>query len=247
MKQLVKSVLLLLAIGVGLGGVASAAGDDFEGLIEASDMVEISSQVPGIIEQILVERGDLVSAGDEIVRLKSELEVASVKLAQTRLEFGKRKVSRNEELQRKKLISTHDEDEMETESLLNELQLREEEQRLQLRSIRSPITGVVVKRTLSVGEYVGEGSILTLARINPLFVEVIVPVSRYGSVHNGMRAEVRPESPVGGKYLGKVIVVDQVIDAASGTFGVRVELPNDSLQLPAGLKCQVRFLAAKKK
>jgi multidrug efflux pump subunit AcrA (membrane-fusion protein) len=38
-----------------------------------------------------------------------------------------------------------------------------------------------------------------------------------------------------------VIVVDPVVDAASGTFGVRLELPNPEHAIPAGLKCRVRF------
>ncbi len=39
----------------------------------------------------------------------------------------------------------------------------------------------------------------------------------------------------------EVGVVDKVVDAASGTFGVRLELPNPDTSLPAGLKCRVRF------
>jgi len=38
-----------------------------------------------------------------------------------------------------------------------------------------------------------------------------------------------------------VTVVDKVMDAASGTFGVRLALPNPDLALPAGLKCKIRF------
>jgi membrane fusion protein (multidrug efflux system) len=38
-----------------------------------------------------------------------------------------------------------------------------------------------------------------------------------------------------------VTIVDQVFDAASGTIGIRLELPNSDYALPAGLKCQVRF------
>jgi hypothetical protein len=47
--------------------------------------------------------------------------------------------------------------------------------------------------------------------------------------------------PVGGVYKAVVTVVDQVFDAASGTIGVRLELPNPDYAIPAGLKCQVRF------
>ena len=39
----------------------------------------------------------------------------------------------------------------------------------------------------------------------------------------------------------KVSIVDRVVDASSGTFGVRLELPNPGHRLPGGLKCRVRF------
>ena len=44
-----------------------------------------------------------------------------------------------------------------------------------------------------------------------------------------------------GTFRENEAVVDRVMDAASGTFGVRLELPNRDLKLPAGLKCTVRF------
>jgi membrane fusion protein (multidrug efflux system) len=56
-----------------------------------------------------------------------------------------------------------------------------------------------------------------------------------------MRAKVIPEAPIGGQYTAEVKIVDKVIDAASGTFGVRLELPNPNYRLPAGLKCKVIF------
>jgi hypothetical protein len=37
------------------------------------------------------------------------------------------------------------------------------------------------------------------------------------------------------------VIVDRVVDAASGTFGVRLELSNSDLRLPAGRKCNVTF------
>ena len=82
---------------------------------------------------------------------------------------------------------------------------------------------------------------MKLAQIHPLYVEVIMAVANLGLVKVGMEAAVRPESPVGGLYNAKVIVVDRVVDAASGTFGVRLELPNPDYRLPPGLKCKVIF------
>lgn len=110
-----------------------------------------------------------------------------------------------------------------------------------LRTIRSTIAGVVVERLGAPGEYVGEEHFLSIAKINPLFVELVVPVDYFGAIKEGAVAQVILEEPVGGSYPARVVIVDQVIDAASGTFGVRLELPNPQLKLPAGLRCQVVF------
>ena len=80
-----------------------------------------------------------------------------------------------------------------------------------------------------------------LAEIDPLYVEVILPVSLYGQIKNGQRAQVFPEKPVGGVYDAAVKVVDRVVDGASGTFGVRLQLPNPGYRIPAGIKCRVKF------
>jgi len=219
-----------------------ARAQDLEAMIEPHEIVKVSSQIAGIIEEIPVERGDLVKKGQVIATLKSGVEKANVRLAKSQVEFFKRKLERNRDLFVNKHISEHEKDEMETELAKSEAQLQDAMEKLEMRTIRSTVDGVVVKRELSPGEYVSEKHILTVARINPLNVEVVVPVRRYGSVTRGMTAEVRPEAPVGGVYYGKVVIVDKVVDAASGTYGVRVELPNPSLKLPAGLKCRVKFV-----
>ncbi|BCS96173.1 hypothetical protein DSLASN_18050 [Desulfoluna limicola] len=225
-----------------VGGRGHAEGIlELEGILEPSEVVELSSQVPGIIDEITVSRGDRVRTGEVLARLKSGVEQAAVELARAKVDFVKRKLVRNEELFRKKLISMHEKDELETEITLSELEEKEALERLRLRTIESPVDGIVVKRTGAPGEYIGEGSIMTLARIHPIHVEVIVPVEYLGLIRKGMKAEVISESPAGGRYQVMVSVVDHVVDAGSGTFGVRLKLPNPKYTISAGLKCRVRF------
>jgi membrane fusion protein (multidrug efflux system) len=100
---------------------------------------------------------------------------------------------------------------------------------------------VVMERFLSPGEYVENQPVLKLAQIDPLNVEVFAPVELFGTIKVGQQAKVRPEAPIGGSYKAKVVIVDRVIDAASGTFGIRLEIPNPKNMLPAGLKCRVIF------
>ncbi len=253
MHRSIVSLILLLFIY----GNVIAANHDHSGqnltvneealdcLLEPNEEVKLSSQIPGIIDSIKVERGDKVQRGQIVARLKSGVERAAVALAQARVDFGKRKLVRNEELYRQELISIHEKDEMETEHRIAELELQEAKEKLKLRTLRSPITGIVTERHHSAGEFVGEDPVLTLVSIDPLNVEIIVPVSRIGAIRKGMSAIIEPESPAGGSFSGKVDIVDQIIDAASGTYTVRVRLPNPKHRIAAGLKCRVHFSESK--
>ena len=257
-------MVLALAVPVSEG----AEVVEFDGLIEPYVVVNVGSGVPGILETVTVDRGDFVEEGQVLAELQSGVEKARmelararaqmethIKLKRVRLEFEVRKHQRLQELYKKKAIPFHVLDEAETNRMvaesqlqeaietkrLAELELKEAIEVLEFRTIYSPITGVVVERFLSPGEYVEDQPILKLAQVNPLNVEVILPVEVLGSIRVGTRAKVRPEAPVGGEYVARVKIVDRVVDAASGTFGVRLELPNSHYRLPAGLKCTVLF------
>ena len=100
----------------------------------------------------------------------------------------------------------------------------------------------MVERLRYSGELAAkEHPIAKIAQINPLRVEVFAPVALLGKVEVGQRAIVIPEAPMSRPLEASVTVVDKVVDAASGTFGIRLEVPNPGNRIPAGLKCKVRF------
>jgi hypothetical protein len=100
----------------------------------------------------------------------------------------------------------------------------------------------VVERTLGPGEYAYEQApIMTVAQIDPLNVEVYVPLSLYGAVRIGGRATVIPAEPVGGTHLATISVIDTVFDARSATFGIRLKLSNPAGKIPGSLRCRIQF------
>ena len=181
---------------------------------------------------------------------------SAVRSGQAKVDYQKRKEERMKALRKNDTVAFSAADEAETLARVAENEFDEAKVNLQMaqtevvrareilnqRIVRSPIDGVVMARTLGPGEYAfDQGHLVTVAQIDPLYVEVYVPLKQFGRIRIGMQAEVYPEEPVGGTYKAVVTVVDQVFDAASGTIGVRLELPNPGYLIPAGLKCQVRF------
>ncbi len=251
-----KHSLLRAGLAVAFLAALPVAAQDYDCIIEARQMVDIRSPVEGLIEKVAVERGESVKKGQVLVTLESGPEraalavarqragaIGAVNLAEAKLDLASKKEKRAEELARQAFISSNALEEARTERSLAEsdLKVARENQRLaelevqratevvNLRTLRSPVNGVVVDRYQKTGEMAAtnvKDPILRVAEIDPLNVEVILPASLYGSIQQGDRAEVSPETPAQ-KFAARVKVVDRVINAASGTFGVRLELPND--------------------
>ena len=134
-------------------------------------------------------------------------------------------------------------EEAEVGKRMAKLQLRQALALLGQRVIISPIDGIVVERALSPGEFINEQShVIAIAEMGELNIEVFVPIAYYNAINIGMIGEVRPEAPIDGVYEATVSIVDKLFDPGSGTFGVRLQLLNQKHNLPAGLRCKVRFL-----
>ncbi len=212
-------------------------------LVEPFMVVQVGSPVDGVVEEVTVDRGDFVKKGQVVARLASGVEAASVELSRSRVEFDRRKVERNETLFQKQLISAQERDEMVTEARLHEGELKKDLEILRLRTIVSPIDGVVAERRLAPGELVrsDKSVALKLAQLDPLSVEVIAPAEMFGSIRVGMTGSVNLAPYFPGTFKATVAVVDRLIDPASGTFWVRLQLPNPANKIPAGIRCRVQF------
>ena len=249
--------------------VQNIADSKLDCVIEPQQTVKLSSPVSGVIDRLDVDRGDIIRSGQIVGKLEDSVENSTLALAkakasngytiaalETKLVFQRRKFERLSKLSDNMFSSVTALEDAESDYLVTEQQLSEAKLNREIaqldvlrsqdlvnqRTLRSPIDGVVVERLLVPGEYRNEQSpVMTLAQINPLRVEVFVPTAYYGQIRVGENATIYPEQPIGGTYTATVAVVDRVHDAASGTFGVRLALPNPDLVLPAGIRCDVRF------
>lgn len=262
-----------VALGCALDAACGKELAGFDCLIEPQTLVEVSTREEGILEELLVGRGDMVKRGQAIGHLNRAVEQATVELATARAEltaeieelaetlaFTQREQERIDQLSSAEAISLTEKDKATTTATRAELQLQQalERQRiarleleraervLENRTVRSPVDGVVVEQMMSPGESAENRPIVEIAKIDPLNVEIIVPVDYFGAIRVGMEAEVMPRYPGARVQMATVTVVDRVVDAASDTFGVRLLLPNPDYEIPGGVRCAIRFLNAQR-
>ena len=235
-------------------------------MIQPNQIVQVGTPVSGVVEHIAVERGDTVVRGQVLVQLSAGVERASLAVARERAaqvgetvvangtqELARRELARAHELYAQNFVSKTYLDKQQAEvsvaggrsdqaSERRQLSGREvglAQAQLAQRTIRAPISGVVVERLAAAGEYVEQKPVLRIASIDPLRVDVLVPAAAFGQIEPGRSATVVPELFNRSTHVAVVKTVDRLIDAASNTFRVRLELPNPSGALPAGLRCKI--------
>jgi len=259
--------IILGALFVGLLNTSEASLQvlsDMDCVIEPSVVIELGSAVPGLIAESHFDKSDFVEEGAVVARLESSVErvtlsiakqIASsstaVDLRRVTAKFGHRTRARNEEMLKTASVSRQVMDQVSTEAMIAELQVAQEQETQTLaglevkraraalarREIRSPISGTITERYKSAGEYVDSDPVYQIAQLDPLNVEVIIPIDHIGA---------SLDLPGFEDELLEAVVrrIDSVADAASATYGVRLTLDNPELKIPSGVRCQVDLFSS---
>jgi RND family efflux transporter MFP subunit len=238
-------------------------------IVRPKNVTELTSEEEGVLTEILVDRGHVIRRGQVVARLDSNLQESAVELARiraangaaisasrARLEFRREEFARIKELHGKAVASQATLDEAAVELRLAELELdgataekriaeaelAQAKLRLSRREVRSPVDGVVLRITASPGEFAHQQApVMTVAVLDPLHVEAYLPIALYPRIAMGQEAEIAIGPPIDAQRTAVVSAIDNVFDAASATFGVRLDLPNPDRSLPGGIKCKLRF------
>lgn len=240
-------------------------------VINPYKVVDVSSAVPGVLDTVRVERSDWIKKGHVIATLESGIERATLALAKVRAEinseinmsqvnltFDQKYQARIGKLYDRKVVSYKIKDEADREVEISTWELQQAKdmkkvRRLELsrateqvkqKTIRAPFDGFVIQKFKTEGEYVEDLPIVRIAQFDPLLIEAIVPMELFGKINIGMIGLVYPELYSDNPKQAHVVAVDRMGDAASRTFGVRLELPNPDFKIPAGLKCEMKFNSA---
>lgn len=256
---------------IGLGRADAASLDPVSCLIEPQQTVRLSTPVAGIVDEVSVDRGDVVQAGQVVARLDSRIEEIQRDLARNRsaddsqikgleaqVDYLSGQADRTADLAARSALAESDAKKarMEADMAIHDfsrarldreragMELQDAEAVLAQKMLVSPIAGVVTERLLNPGEYRdGQAHIATIAQLDVLRVEAYAPIAYYPQLSVGQAVTVTPEAPLDTPRPATIRVIDKIFDAATATFGLRMELENPDLSLPAGLRCTLFFSA----
>lgn len=207
---------------------------------EADKVNNISSSMPLRIERILVDEGQNVAAGQQVVVLDDvnttsyELNVstAQAQLNNVQLEYNRAK----------ELLAIGGGTRQQVDQLALQLETarnnvasarRALENARENRVLTSPVSGVVTARNYDPGDMTGSLPILTVAQVRPIKAVINVSETEYSRVHTGMSVDLTFDTYGEEAFTGTISKIMPTVDPTTRTFGVEITLPNtDGRVLP---------------
>lgn len=252
----------VLARSGDLPGVVNAAAE-----LEAEQRVNVSPKRQGILEELFVEEGDRVEAGQPLARMDAgdlqerlrELKAQLVS-AQAQLERSRSELERNERLYRQSAISLSDYNTVRSTFLVEQAAVHAASQRLEARRVeqadlivRAPFSGVVTQRFADPGAFVTptttaaavagatSSSIVELSR--GLEVVAKVPESDIGRVRQGQQASVRVDAFPNRRFAARVKrITPRAVKVNNVTsFDVYLQFVEPTPELRIGMTADVGF------
>jgi multidrug efflux system membrane fusion protein len=245
-----------------------ALWDEFSGRLEAVERVEVRSRVAGVVQAVhfregaLVKQGDLLTTIDpapyaaEVARTQAQVTAAEARVLLTRNEL-----ERGEQLSGSRTISQRDLDqrlnanhEAEANLAAARAALQASKLNLDWTGIRAPVTGRVGRLEMTVGNLVAAGPgapvLTTLVSVDPIYAsfnadEQVVARALRSLAELGVtdvgRIPVRMTTVTGTEAEGRMQLIDNQVDARSGTVRVRAVFGNADGSLMPGQFARLRM------
>ena len=222
--------------------VRIADSDSFASHLYVERDVALTARQSGLVEQVLVERGQTVKKDQPLAVLESDVPKAELRMAEQELRYREAEFARASTLHDDRIVSSEEKLRKEIERDMTATEVDLARSKLEQCTIRAPFDGTVVERTVVVGQRVSADSTASLFRIvaaDSLRARVYVPEATLSSISRGGKAQVAPESGRGA-VPARIVFVGQAVDPASGTAPVIVELASHE-GLRVGAAATVRF------
>lgn len=211
--------------------------------IGAEEETGVVAKVGGVVKEILVEEGQYVREGAVLAKLDDEK--ISVQLAQARASLEKLRSAyeRNVNLHDQKLISTEAFQQSKYEYEQQKASYDLAELDLKYSSIRTPISGVVSERLIKLGNMVlPNQSVFRVAGLDPLIAVLHVPERQLGKLKVGLAAQLTVDACSTEPFTGRIKRISPVIDPATGTVKVTVEVRDPSRRLKPGMFARINII-----
>ena len=223
--------------------------DQFRALgnIGSDENIEVVSELNARVLELPFQEGQRVEAGALIARLDDREFGPEAERSQAERDQAKANLDRKKKLAADGAISPQELEDAQTSLHVAEAVAALARARLEKTRIRAPFPGLVGVRRVSRGAYMREGQVITdLTRVDEMKVTFSAPERFAKELKPGIDVELRTPAFPGETFVGKLSVVDPVVDPGTRTLRLVARIPNRGFRLRPGMSADVSVTLAER-
>lgn len=208
------------------------------GTMVANEMVELSAETDGVVEEILFEEGQKVEKGQLLIRLDDTKFAAGLAETEANFKLSQANYDRSKQLFKDKLISQQESDQAAATFEFTRATLNLKKRQLKDARICAPFSGVMGSRNVSPGAIISTFvrlPLATLVDLDPLKVEVNVPERFLSQLKIGQTLEIKVAAYADKRFKGEVYFIAPSVDPSTRTALVKARIANHDFMLKPGM------------
>jgi membrane fusion protein, multidrug efflux system len=211
------------------------------GSVRAVRGVDVTTEVAGLVREIRFKSGDEAKAGQILVRLNDDSDIAQLQSLKASAELAQTVYNRDKAQYEVRAIAkaTLDADAADLKS--KKAQVAQQQALVDKKTIRAPFSGKLGITTVNPGQYVNPGdAIVTLQTIDPIYADFNVPQQQIGQLAIGQVVIVDSSAYGGQTFSGKITSVNPKVDSSTRNVQVEALIDNRQRKLLPGMYANVR-------
>jgi len=213
------------------------------GRIQPVIEADLSTEKPGRVSQLPIDKGDHVEAEQLLLQLDDSLWQVALTQAQIEQRDAERELRRREGLQQAGAISTSAFDNIRTRKERADASVTEALEHIDQCKLRAPVAGVIDDRYVELGEFVHDGTILfKLITLDPVKLTLDIPEKEIISVETGQTMAFTVAALQNISFTGTVSFVSSLADRASNAYRAELLVANPSRILVPGMLADVTLV-----
>lgn len=220
------------------------------GTVQAQDIVQVTPQVSNRVTQIYAQLGDTVSQGERLAKIydatfQDQVEQARAQLEQSEAAFERdsAQYARQQTLYKRDLISKSELDNAEATYRNSRAQLQssrsnlaQSRENLDNTIIRSPVYGVVLSRSVGVGDLASSGTVaFEIGNLTGYETRVFLPLQEWENVEVGQQVNFTLSNRQPSPATGRVARISPRLDPTTGLGEVVIAFTNKGPSIYQGI------------
>ena len=217
------------------------------GNVQAVQGVMVNNQVAGQVERILFESGDMVTAGQALVQLDTEVDEADLAGLVASLDLSETQLKRNQKLLKDRAVSQGDFDEISAQVSQAKAQVQSKQALIEKKTLRAPFDGQLGIRRVNLGQFLAAGSaIAELEALDPVYVDYSLPERHLAKLSPNQAVQIRVSAYPDRVFDGRITAISPAVDRQTRNVRIRALFQNPDRLLRPGMFAKVETLLPRK-